>query len=95
MRGFKKYIVIIIILSILGTLIIGCIQNISFAASNVIEISTADQLWKFAKDVNTGKSYKGKIINLTKNIDLGCTKTKQWTPIGDMTRGSSFGFIRL
>ncbi|MBQ9783292.1 MAG: hypothetical protein IJW44_02110 [Clostridia bacterium] len=42
-------------------------------------ISTAEQMFAFAKAVNEGNSYAGKTVALTTNIDVG---TGEWTPIG-------------
>ena len=44
-----------------------------------ITISTAEELFAFAADVNAGNSYSGKVVRLTKNINL---ENAEWTPIG-------------
>lgn len=43
------------------------------------EISSADQLAGLSQLVNEGKSFKGKTVSLTDDIDLN---NKEWTPIG-------------
>ncbi|OBR90767.1 hypothetical protein CLRAG_34150 [Clostridium ragsdalei P11] len=40
---------------------------------------TADDLFAFAKDVNSGNNYSGKVVRLGADIDL---KDAPWTPIG-------------
>ena len=59
---------------------------------NPLVISTAEDLKAFAKSVNSGNSYQGKVVKLSADIWLndtvGCkmwnrqTKMKSWTPIG-------------
>ena len=44
------------------------------------QISTADDLFALAEEVNNGTSYEGKYFRLTNDIDL---EGKAWTPIGD------------
>ncbi len=70
----------------------GILENVinlkSIADSNVIEISTSAEMWAFAKEVNNGNGYNGKTIKLTKDIDLGCSKSKPWIPIG--ANGTNF-----
>ncbi|MBQ8649279.1 MAG: hypothetical protein IJ470_04340 [Clostridia bacterium] len=43
------------------------------------EISNATELFAFAEVVNDGKTFAGKTVKLTSDIDLG---NKAWTPIG-------------
>ncbi|MGN0485578.1 MAG: hypothetical protein ACI4HI_18720 [Lachnospiraceae bacterium] len=42
-------------------------------------IENEEDLWKFARDVNSGNSYEGKWFKQTNNIDLN---NKKWTSIG-------------
>ncbi|MCH5184933.1 MAG: hypothetical protein J1F64_02290, partial [Oscillospiraceae bacterium] len=51
-------------------------------------IETAEQLAALAAAVNgdgenTGNNYAGTYFNLTADIDLGCNRENQWTPIGN------------
>ena len=46
-------------------------------------ISTQSDLETFAKDVNSGISYKGQFIKLTDNIKCDYDENNQWTPIGN------------
>ena len=46
---------------------------------NIIKISNVAELMGFAQKVNSGESYKGKTVVLTKDIDLN---NVAWTPIG-------------
>ena len=55
--------------------------------TNVVEISTAAQLFGFAQSVNAGTYYEGKTVVLTKDIDL---KNAAWTPIGSATAEHGF-----
>lgn len=48
--------------------------------SDPYQISTADDLFALAEEVNNGTSYEGEYFSLTKDIDL---EGKAWTPIGD------------
>ena len=61
-------------------------------AENPLVISTAEDLKAFAKSVNSGNSYQGKVVKLSADIWLNDTvgwqkwnrqtKMKSWTPIG-------------
>ena len=56
--------------------------------NNVVEISTAAQLFGLAQEVNSGKNYyEGKTIVLTADIDL---KDSNWTPIGSAAKDHGF-----
>ena len=55
--------------------------------TNVVEISTAAQLFGFAQSVNAGNYYAGKTVVLTNDIDL---KNAAWTPIGSATAEHGF-----
>lgn len=62
-------------------------EEIQPDANNVYEISTADQLFGFAKMVNEGKnSFAGKTVKLTADINLA---NQKWEPIGQ-TRATQF-----
>jgi len=51
-------------------------------------INTAQDLWDFAAEVNNGNTFEGITVNLTANIDLGCSEDNQWIPIGDYSSNS-------
>lgn len=88
---FKNNLKILIIFLFANVLILTLFRNTSLAATGVnisgktylqydseistIEISTADELWKLAKE---SRDYTGVTIKLTKDIDLGCNKNKPW-----------------
>ena len=46
-------------------------------------ISTAQDLFDLAEEVNNGTSYQGEYFRLTKDIDLGTDANHPWTPIGN------------
>lgn len=50
-------------------------------------ISKAEDMWQLANDCNSGSSnerkYGSKYFKMTDDIDLGCSETKQWIPIGN------------
>lgn len=48
----------------------------------IIYISNEEELWNLAKRVNEGENLSGYTIELTNNINLNCSESKQWTPIG-------------
>ena len=52
-------------------------------------IGTVEQFIAFRDRVNTGATYEGRTVRLTKNLDLssvcGADKGKNWTPIGTQT----------
>ena len=74
-------VIIIVFLSILN---LGCIYNKSFAASNIIEIRTAEELWSLARTID---NYSGKTIRLMNDIDLGCNENNLWP---GLNKGYSF-----
>lgn len=45
-------------------------------------INTAQDLWDFAAEVNNGNTFEGITVELTANIDLGCSQDNQWITIG-------------
>ena len=49
-------------------------------STNMVEISSAEELKAFRDDVNKGNSYEGKYIKLTNNITLDTSE--EWEPIG-------------
>lgn len=53
------------------------------------DISEPEELAGFAKLVNDGKTFAGKTVNLTKDIDLG---SKHWTSIGNNSKKFSGTF---
>ena len=57
-----------------------------YAAGSIEAIGSADALVQLAEEVNSGTSYSGKTVYLTKDIDLS---GKVWTPIG---KNSSYSF---
>lgn len=57
----------------------GTLKNLPDAVENVIEITTAEQLAKLAKMVESGLTYEGFTVKLMVDIDLN---NKNWTPIG-------------
>lgn len=71
-------IILVLLLNVLFPTIANAIDN-----EDVIYINTGEDLWKIAEMVNNGDSFSGKIIELTKDIDLNCSKSKQWVPIGN------------
>ena len=50
-----------------------------YDGGDYFEISTAEELAGLAKQVNLGKTFNGKTVVLTKDIDL---EYEEWTPIG-------------
>ena len=71
-------IILVLLLNVLFPTIVNAIDD-----EDVIYIDTGEDLWKIAEMVNNGDSFSGKIIELTKDIDLNCSKSKQWVPIGN------------
>lgn len=55
-------------------------------------INTAQDLWDFAEEVNSGNTFDGVTVYLTADIDLGCTEEKQWIPIGKYISTKQSGF---
>ena len=77
----------VVVLSII-TIILTCLTSIvtTYSADEgIIEISTAEQMWQLAEDVNNGQTYLNKTIVLKNDIDLGCSEQKLWTPIGTIS----------
>ena len=68
--------------------------NASVIASTTEEynISTAQELWDFAAEVNGGNTFNGITVNITADIDLGCDENNQWVPIGDYSSDSTNSF---
>ena len=54
---------------------------------DVTTITTVDELFAFAADVNGGKNYAGEVVILAADIDL---KGQTWTPIGDCESSKYF-----
>lgn len=48
----------------------------------IIYINSENELWDFAQRVNNGESFAEYTINLTNDIQLHCSESKQWIPIG-------------
>ena len=90
MKKIKKTVVIITVLTLILQMLIPILpifQIKSLATKDIgeeivadLEISTKEELIKFANDVNSGNDYKGKTVVLTENIDLG---KSSWNPIGN------------
>ena len=51
-------------------------------STNMLEISSAEELKAFRDDVNTGNSYEGKYVYLTDDITITLDSNEQWEPIG-------------
>ena len=73
-------------------LILILIENLLFPMfsiavdDNVIEIGTSEELWNFAKSMNEeNNTYEGKIVRLTRDINLGCSSSKPWIPAGGIS----------
>ena len=49
-------------------------------STNMVKISTADELKTFRDDVNSGNTYEGKYVYLTNDITLN--SSEEWEPIG-------------
>ena len=86
-KGIGKTISIITILTITFQLILPMISELKVLAANEtteadLKISSKEELISFANDVNSGNTYKGKIVVLMNDIDLGGNENNQWTPIG-------------
>ena len=88
----QKAIATIIVFIILIQTILLILPKEVFAVDESVadlEISSKEELIAFAKDVNSGISYKGKTVVLTADIDLEGNAKNQWTPIG-MDNNHSF-----
>ena len=67
---------------------VGAVEAPVVKDNNIVEISTAAQLFGLAQEVNSGNNYyAGKTVVLTKDIDL---KDAEWTPIGSATMEHGF-----
>ena len=88
-RNFIKMTIAVLLLQILlpiSTIIFN--SNItlnSYAASTETEyyINTEQELWTFATKVNSGDSFEGVTVYLTKDIKLTSNASKPWIPIGN------------
>ena len=73
----KKVIEIAIAVVFLSIAFLGYFQNVSFAGNKedeiLITISSAEELWRFAKSGTWDFNTK---VKLTQDIDLGCTKDR-------------------
>lgn len=58
--------------------------------SNILKISTADELKAFRDDVNSGSDFSGKVVLLMNDITLDINE--EWTPIGYYTMSSTSPF---
>ena len=58
-------------------------------SSNMIKISSADELKAFRDDVNSGNTYEGKYVYLTNDITLD--SSEQWEPIGYYSQDTESG----
>ena len=71
----KKYkFLIIFLVFIFVILITNCV--------NAVDISTKEELIKFAQDVNSGNTFEGETIYLRNDINLEGNQENQWVPIG-------------
>ena len=52
-------------------------------ATERYEISTKEELIKFAEEVNSGNNFEGETVYLMQDIDLSGDEDNQWTPIGN------------
>lgn len=50
--------------------------------NKTIYINNGEELWNFAGRVNGGENFEGYTIELTNDIDLKCSESKSWIPIG-------------
>lgn len=55
-------------------------------------INTAQDMWDFAKEVNSGNTFEEVTVYLTADIDLGCNENNQWIPIGQYNQEEASGF---
>ena len=58
-------------------------QSSKITVKNETYISTVSDLKNFATAVNSGNNFNGKTITQTSDINLGCSSSNQWTPIGN------------
>ena len=69
------------------------LKTISYGVSNVIEIKTPEEMWKFAESVNNGNTYAGKTVKLKNSINLNCSESKPWMPIGSINQSYFSGIF--
>lgn len=73
----------VLILNIAIPCISKAVNDNSLVENNsTIYISNQEELWDLAKRVNEGESFQNYTIELINNIDLKCSESRQWTPIG-------------
>ena len=58
-------------------------QSTTITVKNEAYISTVTDLKNLAAAVNGGNNFNGKTITQTSDINLGCSSSNQWTPIGN------------
>lgn len=78
----KNKILILFVIMITVIIIFQCNVN----ANNEGEkryISNAEELKQFAQEVNSGTTFEGIDVELTKDINLNCDEENQWIPIGN------------
>ena len=61
-------------------------QSSTITVKNEAYISTVTDLKNLATAVNSGNNFSGKTITQTSDINLGCSSSNQWTPIGNSSR---------
>ena len=61
-------------------------QSSTVTVKNEAYISTVTDLKNLATAVNGGNNFSGKTITQTSDINLGCSSSNQWTPIGNSSR---------
>ena len=64
-------------------------QSSTITLKNEVYIATLKDLSNFRNTVNSGNSYSGKTVIQTSDIDLQCSISNQWTPIGNQTNAFS------
>lgn len=76
----KSKIIAILLINIIIIQLLFPLKEVFSADENIVTISTKEELFEFANNVNTGKNnYKGKTVKLLKDINLN---NESWTPIG-------------
>ena len=60
---------------------------------NPYQISTAQDLFALAEEVNNGTSYEGEYFSLTDDIDLETNANNPWTPIGNSASAPGQQFL--
>lgn len=66
------------------------VQSEVLTIKNEDTIATAKDLRKFATLVNEGNTFEGKAIKQIADINLQCSETNQWTPIGNIDTNFCF-----